>query len=107
MSWDYAELSKMAKATGGPDALVDKLVADGVTQGKESMYPVVWLAFAGGVLLWEGGKFLWRKISTWGLPKISEAELMAAREELVQGIKDYDATHPRDDDSNRACEEEE
>ena len=29
MAWDYAELSKMAKANGGPEKLVDLLINSG------------------------------------------------------------------------------
>lgn len=37
MAWDYAELSKMAKANGGPEKLMDVLI----NSGKRKMFP--WL----------------------------------------------------------------
>lgn len=40
MAWDYAELSKMAKANGGPEKLMDVLI----NSGKKEMFP--WLGVA-------------------------------------------------------------
>lgn len=40
MAWNYAELSKMAKANGGPEKLVDLLI----NSGKRKMFP--WLGVA-------------------------------------------------------------
>lgn len=91
MSWNYAELSTMAKANGGPEALVEALVQSGVSQGKESMYPVVVGALVIGPFIWEGGKRLWKKYCTKGTQNLSESDVQDVKEELTQGIREYDA----------------
>ncbi len=86
MAWDYAELSKMAKESGGPEKLVELLVES----GKKEVLPWVGVAFAGGVALTacvqKAIKYFSEK------SKISAAEVAAAKQELIQGIKDYDAS---------------
>ena len=46
MAWNYAELSKLAKANGGPEKLIELLVKS----GEKKVLPWVELAFAGGVI---------------------------------------------------------
>lgn len=90
MAWDYAELSKMAKANGGPEKLVDVLI----DSGKRKMFPWLGAAVAVGVattiVVQEAYKYLSKKKSE------SDAELELAKQELIQGIKDYDATHAKE-----------
>jgi ribosomal protein S18 acetylase RimI-like enzyme len=71
MAWDYAELSKMAKANGGPEKLMDVLI----NSGKREMFP--WLGVAVG-----------------DTATITELEL--AKKELIQGIKNYDAINAKE-----------
>ena len=84
MGWDYAELSKMAKANGGPEKLVNSLVKS----GKIKMMPWVGAALVGGVMATLGIqktiKYLTDK------KEKSNAEFEIAKQELIQGIKDYD-----------------
>ena len=87
MVWDYAELSKMAKANGGPEKLVDLLI----NSGKRKMFPWLGAAVAVGVattvLVQKAYKYLSDKKAE------SNAEMELAKQELIQGIKDYDAAH--------------
>ena len=46
MAWDYAELSKLAKANGGPEKLVDSLI----NSGKTKMFTWIGAAALGGVV---------------------------------------------------------
>jgi len=50
MAWNYAELSKMAKANGGPENLVELLVKS----GENKVLPWVGVALVGGVALTVG-----------------------------------------------------
>lgn len=87
MAWDYAELSKMAKANGGPEKLVDLLI----NSGKRKMFP--WLGVVAGVgvattvVVQKAYKYLLDKKAE------SNTEMELAKQKLIQGIKDYDATH--------------
>jgi hypothetical protein len=85
MAWNYAELSKLAKANGGPEKLIELLVKS----GEKKVLPWVGVAFAGGVIttivVQEIIEFFSRK-------DISSAEVESAKKELIKGIKDYDAT---------------
>jgi hypothetical protein len=86
MAWNYAELSKMAKDSGGPEKLVELLVKS----GEKKMLPWVGAAFAGGITLTVGVQ----KTMDYLVQKkaISTAEVESAKKELIQGIKKYDAT---------------
>lgn len=103
MSWDYAELSKLAKENGGPEALVDSLISagkeEGYSEGQSSMVPVILgvggLCLAAGV----GLPALIKKLARFFNSKKNQPEeLEAAKEELIQGIKEYDASHPDSDE---------
>ena len=88
MSWDYAELSKAAKAAGGPEALTELLIQS----GKDQMMP--WVALFGIVGVGAGICVtkvveLFRKRK-----KISEQDVEMAKREIIRGINEYDAIHP-------------
>lgn len=86
MAWDYAELSKAAKAAGGPEALAEMLVQS----GKEQMVP--WIAGIGVAGLGIGYGIS-KLVGYFKKKKISKQEVEAAKKELIQGIKQYDAEH--------------
>lgn len=89
MSWNYAELSKLAKKAGGPEKLVNILI----DSGKNKMKPWMIVAAPGGSAF----TLIVQKIIKYfrNKKKISDAEVEAAKKELIQGIKDYDAEQER------------
>lgn len=103
-NWNYAEFSAMAKANGGPEIYVESLIQSGVSRGRKSMYPVVIGAFLIGPFIWEGGKCLWNKYCTKGTKNLSESDVQKVKEELIQGIREYDTssgeTKPPDEDGD-------
>ena len=91
-NWDYAELSKAAKAAGGPEKYVDMLEQVSKDAGKMEMLPWLGVVAAGTSLLTAAtikvvDYFKSKK-------KKNEAEIAKAKEEIINGIKDYDAAHP-------------
>lgn len=85
--WNYANLSKMAKTVGGPERLVEIIYDSGVKAGRYKVLLFLPFAFLAGLSI--GGiveHFRNKHIA-------SDAELEAAKQELIQGIKDYDAEH--------------
>lgn len=96
-NWDYAELSKAAKAAGGPEKYVDMLEQASKDAGKMEMLPWLGVAAVGASLLTAAtikvvDYFKSKK-------KKNEAEIEKAKEEIINGIKDYDDTHPDEDDN--------
>lgn len=86
MLWDYAELSKLAKANGGPEKLVNILIAS----GKRKMFPWLGAALCVGAVTTISFQNAYKHLSK--KKAESEAALEIAKKKLVQGIKDYDAT---------------
>ncbi|MGR4072490.1 hypothetical protein ACTGZD_10140 [Streptococcus parasuis] len=100
-NWDYAELSKAAKAAGGPEKYVDMLEQASKDAGKMEMLPWLGVAAVGASLLTAAtikvvDYFKSKK-------KKNEAEIEKAKKEIINGNKDYDDTHP-DEDDNREVE---
>ena len=87
MAWDYAELSKMAKANGGPEKLVNLLI----NSGKSKMFPWLGAAVAIGAATTVVVQKVYKYLSDKKAKSDTEVEL--AKQELIQGIKDYDAAH--------------
>lgn len=85
MSWNYAELSKVAKENGGPEKLVEMLI----DSGKKSMVPWLGVALAGGVGLTIGIQKILKEKSLQ-----SKSAVEATKAELIKGINDYDTAHP-------------
>lgn len=88
MSWNYAELSKAAKAVGGPEALTELLIQS----GKNQMVP--WVALFSvvgigvGICIEKAFDFFRDR------KKISEQDVELAKQEIIRGINEYDAIHP-------------
>ena len=98
MTWDYAELSKAAKAAGGPEKLVNLIEEGGKSigriEGQSSMVPWIGLAALGASALTAG---VIKLVDHFKAKKaISQAAVDEAKAELIQGIKDYDAAHPEE-----------
>ncbi len=90
-NWDYAELSKAAKAAGGPEKYVEMLELASKDAGKIEMLPWVGVAAVGASLLTAAtikvvDYFKSKK-------KMNQIEIEMAKEEIINGIKEYDATH--------------
>lgn len=88
MSWNYAELSKVAKAAGGPEALTELLIQS----GKNQMVP--WVAFFSFVGVGTGicAVKIFEFIRNY--KKISEQDIERAKQEIIQGINEHDAMCP-------------
>lgn len=85
MSWDYADLSHMAKEAGGPDLLLSTLESAARGQGRIEGAGIGALV-AGAVLT--GGALIYNQYTK---RKQLAADAKAA---LVTGINEYDADHP-------------
>ncbi len=100
-SWDYADLSKRAKEAGGPEALTDTIYEAGRNAGRiEGAVDVA------GVVAALYGMYKLFKITApkikkgverlrkhWGKEAITPDELEDAKQQLIQGIEDYDAVN--------------
>lgn len=96
LNWNYAMLSRMAKAAGGPEKLVETIVKSSVSKGRRSMIPWVLLAAAGGSA---GTYFGMRAVDRRRSRRIREnEEAVKAGTELVRGIREYDAAHSGESD---------
>lgn len=102
MTWNYAELSKAAKAAGGPEKLVNLIEEGGKSigriEGQSSMVPWIYLTAIGTSALTVGVMMLVDHFKTKKV--ISQAAVDEAKAELIQRIKDYDAAHPEDNEDS-------
>lgn len=90
--WNYAELSQMAKALGGPEMLVKNLtkkgIEIGIKQAKGKYGLMIGLGFLGGSVL--TGLAFWTvyQFKKGKEPAIEDSS--AAEQLLIDGIKAYD-----------------
>lgn len=110
MSWDYAEQSKNAKAAGGPEEYVKKIHDEGWEEGKDegrlegSLFMLV--VTCGGYLLYEkalkpiGKKAVEYVKKRTNYRKEQKGQAKIARDKLIQGINDYDASHFENDNED-------
>ncbi len=66
MSWDYAQMSKAAKQSGGPEKWIGTIKAASRSQGHRDMFPIVALAMGvgtaiGGIAVMLGGRLAGRQ----------------------------------------------
>lgn len=103
MAWSYAELSKTAKALGGPEALTDYLIDSGKATGRLEMLPLVLLSAAAGAACHYGVS----KLLTIRKRKIAERSENEEKAKvlLIQGINEYDASHPEPDPNEPPVDE--
>lgn len=96
-NWDYAELSKAAKEAGGPEKYVEILEKASREAGKLEMLPWVGIAAIGASLLTAATvKF----VDCFKLKKRKKQEdIEAAKQEIVLGIKTYDADYESNGDN--------
>lgn len=97
-NWDYAELSKAAKSAGGPEKYVELLVKASKDAGKMEMAPWIGVAAIGTSLLTATAIKVVDYFKS--KKKNNEAEIEKAKEEIIKGIKEYDATHPDEEGGN-------
>lgn len=98
-NWDYAKLSKTAKASGGPEKYVEMLELTGKEAGKMEMLPWLGVAAVGASLLTTAtikvvDYFKSKK-------KKNETEIIKAKKEIINSIKEYDATNLDEERSNK------
>lgn len=91
-NWDYAELSKAAKVAGGPEKYVEMLELTSKDAGKMEMLPWIGAAAVGASLVTVAAI----KVVDYfkAKKKKNEIEIAKAKEEIINGIKEYDAMHP-------------
>ena len=108
MIWDYAALSHEAKECGGPAALMNLIegrgfqegfgvgVEAGIKQGRIQMIPITLLVLAGSVAITVIVQRRTKNVSFYEtkFKKITKEECEAAKEALIQGIGEYDESHP-------------
>lgn len=92
--WNYAKLSRLAKALGGPDKLVQTLINSGVKKGRWQMVALLPLAAVLGYAINPLIDYLKQKRAT------SQAALESAKQELIQGIIDYDKAQMKEETDN-------
>jgi len=92
MAWDYAELSKAAKAAVGPEKLIDTIISESKAAGRNEMKPAVLIALGVGAGICWGVSQLVNHFKQ--KKAISQQALEEAKAEIIKGIKDYDAAHP-------------
>lgn len=86
MSWDYADLSHMAKEAGGPDLLLSTLKSAARSQGRIEGAGIGALV-AGAVLT--GGALIYNQYT-------KHRQLAAEAESaLITGINEYEASNPK------------
>lgn len=90
-NWDYAELSKAAKVAGGPEKYVEMLERASRDAGKMEMLPWVGVAAVGASLLTVAAV----KVVDFFKSKKrqNQEDIEAAKQEIIAGIKTYDAEH--------------
>ena len=93
-NWDYAELSKLAKQTGGAEKCIEIIEKSSRSAGKVEMIPVLGAAIAGTAVL---TAVTMKAIEYFKAKrKQSQAELEQAKQELIDGINQYNAEHEID-----------
>lgn len=90
-NWDYAELSKAAKAAGGPEKYVGMLELTSKNSGKIEMLPWIGAAAVGASLVTATAIKVVDYFKS--KKKKYEIEIAKAKEEIINGIKEYDAMH--------------
>ena len=90
-NWDYAELSKAAKVAGGPEKYVEMLERASRDAGRMEMLPWVGVAAVGASLLTVAAV----KVVDYFKSKKrqNQEDIEAAKQEIISGIKAYDAEH--------------
>ena len=94
-NWDYAELSKAAKAAGGPEKYIEFLEKASKETGKLEMLPWIGAAAVGSLLLTAATIKVVDYLKS--KKKSAENEILLAKEEIINGIKEYDEAHANEE----------
>ncbi|CCX36651.1 MAG: hypothetical protein ACLTEG_06795 [Acutalibacter sp.] len=94
-NWDYAELSKAAKAAGGPEKYIELLEKASKETGKLEMLPWIGAAAVGSLLLTAATIKVVDYLKS--KKKSAENEILLAKEEIINGIKEYDEAHANEE----------
>lgn len=84
--WNYAELSKAAKAVGGPEKYVELIEKESRKAGRNEMLPWIGITAVGASLLTAGTIKI---INIFKARKYKKNEEI--KKELIEEIKEYDA----------------
>ena len=117
MIWDYAAGSHEAKECGGPAARMNLIdgrgfqegfgvgVEAGIKQGRIQMIPITLLVLAGSVAITVIVQRRTKNVSFYEtkFKKITKEECEAAKEALIQGIGEYDESHPETEPATEAA----
>ena len=94
-NWDYAELSKAAKAAGGPEKYIELLEKASKETGKLEMLPWIGAVAVGSLLLTAATIKVVDYLKS--KKKSAENEILLAKEEIINGIKEYDEAHANEE----------
>ena len=89
--WSYAMLSKWARNSGGPEKLVNNIFADGLKKGHREMIPVALMCLLAGYGVSKLVDYIKKKNAA------SDAKVAEIKQELINGINEYDRTHPTEE----------
>ena len=101
-NWDYAELSKAAKAAGGPEKYIELLEKASKETGKLEMLPWIGAAAVGSLLLTAATIKVVDYLKS--KKKSAENEILLAKEEIINGIKEYDEAHANEERSEEGAD---
>lgn len=89
--WDYAELSKAAKAAGGPEKYLNILEEMSKNAGKREIYP--WIGIA-AICSSVATMITIKAVEQFKVTrKQSQEEINIAKRELIKGIEEYKTVH--------------
>lgn len=94
-NWDYAELSKAAKAAGGPEKYVELLELASKNAGKMEMIPWIGATAVGVSLLTATTIKVVDYFKSKTITAQNEVEL--AKAEIIKGIREYNAAHANEE----------
>lgn len=99
--WDYADLSKAAKDAGGPKKYLELIEKASRKAGRKDMVPVIGEAIIVTAVTIKLIDYFKSK------KKSSKNEIEYAKQELIQGIKEYDTQHKDDVEKQKEINNEE
>lgn len=96
MSWNYADLSHAAKECGGPEALMEIIEDQGFQEGikRGRIQTVLILACSVAVTFVITHREKIASFCETRTKKITRKECEAAKDTLIQGIKEYEENRP-------------